>query len=765
MKTSIRWWSRLALVAGMGLSTLVACSSDQGPKTVEEQRTGTLTLPLRTISNTGKVYFLRNATFQLQNFNTGNFEFISTEDGFPDSGELSKRLESGFYQITLLDGWFLERFDPNGNGGGTGGVAGGGMGTAGKAPFPEGGESSGGMSGPKKPLPPPPQGAGGEGDEGPFEGGAPGAGGSTSAGGSIAGGAGPIGGTGGKDPGSGGGEIVTNGFLPNGPTQFVQVSPQSENFVNYAFRVGDDFFEFNKGNLHLSFTVDDVPLCTVPADATRVDRVLMETNSGAFGSVSLRQVFQALATNGGHSGDSELLFNQVWDSFASGGNAQIPTAVHCGDETTPDGQPSFNGYPIDCDRSERFHVNGIDGFFPTAFVNRIDLAPASGAHCGQQRMIFASNSQNRAFMILEAQIPNPHPELGIDGCRPLAQFWMDQNNIPDAKERGLRLQQAFLTGGAKGLEEFGPFYTAENLTVGSGQIRTNQFDSSPWTLREFKLALDGANLAAVPFPVAESPNEQLWNENNPLPQGESCRQSFLSALDGVLTNDMSIMSFVVDSACKNSESRERSENYAAQLSNSPGLQALIEDKLASVGSPLTANDIANRAHFAGSCMGCHQEARGTFLGNGVFSPTPSDFPQVVEFTEQCGDNNNEQCFAKSPALKEVFLPGRLRVLSNLLGVEPVPNPCDGNGGGVGGSPGAGGSFTMGGSFPIPTAGTGPTMGPIPVPEKGLPAPAPVIEIDLPSVDEPVAQMQEEEQEIRSEYGDVTISGKSAASTH
>jgi hypothetical protein len=44
-------------------------------------------------------------------------------------------------------------------------------------------------------------------------------------------------------------------------------------------------------------------------------------------------------------------------------------------------------------------------------------------------------------------------------------------------------------------------------------------------------------------------------------------------------------------------------------------------------------------------------------------------------------------------------------------------------------------------------------------------PAPVIEIELASAEEPVEQLREEDAEIRQEYGDVTISGKSAASTH
>jgi hypothetical protein len=52
----------------------------------------------------------------------------------------------------------------------------------------------------------------------------------------------------------------------------------------------------------------------------------------------------------------------------------------------------------------------------------------------------------------------------------------------------------------------------------------------------------------------------------------------------------------------------------------------------------------------------------------------------------------------------------------------------------------------------------------PTPELDV-EPAPAIVIELPSVDEPVAQMQEEDAEIREEYGDLTLSGRSAKVTH
>jgi hypothetical protein len=53
VKTSIRWWSRFALVAGMGLTTLVNCSSDRHDEKGDEQRVGSLALALQTTAASG----------------------------------------------------------------------------------------------------------------------------------------------------------------------------------------------------------------------------------------------------------------------------------------------------------------------------------------------------------------------------------------------------------------------------------------------------------------------------------------------------------------------------------------------------------------------------------------------------------------------------------------------------------------------------------------------------------------------------------------
>jgi hypothetical protein len=759
----------------MGLTTLIACSSDRADKVEDEQATGRLALPLRSVSNTGKLYFLRNATFEIFNLTTGAVTFLSTEDGIRENDLLTVRLVANSqYAVTLLDGWFLERFDVDG-GGGTGGTTGTGgatsmggaagkagsgpIGTAGKGiPFADGeepatGGAAEGGEGPEAPV-------GGKGGAFSMGGAGPTAG-TGNVGGSTVGGGGPI----------GQGEVVpfeqvrlVTELTPQ--TQFVFLFPQSDSFVNYHFRVGEDVVEFNQGNLHVSISVDDVPACIPPEGVTRPERVLLDSNVTTTSVLTLRDALNALATNGGLEGDAELLFNQIYDSFSSA-PGQIPEAKHCGDETLA-GVPVLNGFRIDCDRAETVQVGRIDGFRPTAFVNRIDLAAANGAHCGQQRIIFAAQDAPRSLMIVESQVPNPHPELGIQGCRPLADFWAAQSNIDDPLERGQRLRQAFLEGGAPGLEDFGPFFRAENLTVGSGQIRLNTFNSDPWTLREFKLVQDGQSLGAVPFPVAESPNGRLWDETSGEPAGAACRDNFLSALDGVLTNDMSIMSFVVDGACKNSESRNdgATEDYRSHLKNSPQFRSQLEQKLLSVGSMLTPDDVANRARFSGSCIGCHMEARGVSLGGGVRSPEPQDFPMVLEFTSSCGDDRSQSCFLPSQALTEVFLPGRMNVMAATFG-NVVPNPCDGGGGGggTGGTSGGfGGTFGMGGAVDVGGSASAGTGGSVVIPP-GEPVPAPVIDIELASADEPVEELREEDQEIRLEYGDVTISGKSAASTH
>jgi hypothetical protein len=460
--------------------------------------------------------------------------------------------------------------------------------------------------------------------------------------------------------------------LVGSPTQFVSVSSGSDTQVFYTFETNGQIVRFEpRGGLTIRpVIIEDndasfdagLDAGPPPADFGSV----IEINRDALSSFTLADVMNAVAVNAGLSSNAQLLYQTVIDSYASVPNGRLKSARHCGDEVT-DGNPSLNGFPLRCDRIETLQFDNLNRWFATALVSRMDLAPEDGAHCGQQRLVFANNAVNRIFMILEAQVPNPHPECGVDACRPIAEAWQELSKL-DPESRGKLLREMFLTGSASLQEQgFGPFVSASNMTVGSGTIRTNNFDDFPWTLREFKVVVtEGGEAVAVPFPVAESPRGELWNDTSRLPAGEACRENFLEALDGVLTDNPARMRFVVDDACKNSESQNDffTEDYAQHLKSGSGaFIKQIEERIAGTG--LSAIDVANRARFGGSCIGCHNESSGAFLGNGVVAPVSRDFPHVLESIEQCPDGSFN-CSGISFALRDVFLPHRQQVQQTLL---------------------------------------------------------------------------------------------------
>jgi len=757
MNRCIRAITGIGVLVALGFSNVIGCSESARDAEEQPASTGKLRLGLTARAQSGNVYRLRNAFFDIVNTRTGEFEGSLFSEDFGNVEEITTVLDRGSHTVTLGPGWFLELVR-SGGGGAAGGVSTGGKVGAGGF-FGEGGAGGfigkGGKGGSPFFL------EGGVGGDGDF-----GAGGDPGPSGGFGGDPfPPPGGFGGDPfppPGGFGGDPFPppGGFggIPNGPgqrvdaqlvsdaVQFFFLNGGDDAFVTYLFQVGGDVIDFNRGRLHIGIAVDEVePPCEVPEGVIDARRALFENSVEALSLVSLADAFAAIASNEGHATDPELLYQQIFDSYASAENAVLPDAIHCGDETT-DGEPSLNGYPLTCDRFEHQQIDNFSQWFATGFVNRLDLAPQNGAHCGQMRMTFANPSGfARVFMIVEAQIPNPAPELGVQGCVPLARFWLDQDSIDDPFERGVRLTEAFLFGHpdltAAG---FGPFFTPTNITVGSGQIRTNNFNQDPWTLREFKLGLEGGDLKIVPFPTAEAPNGALFNEFAALPQGEACRENFLDAMEGLLSDDPAEMSFVVNQECKDAESRnDFSQDYAANMTS--GFIAQVNERFGETG--LDAFDLGNRAWFAGSCIGCHNEAAGLFLGNDVFAPRSHDFVHSADFVADCGDGT---CFPASDGMTRVFLPQRLRVMGNLLGIDVIEDPCLDEGGGTGGFGGFGGV--------VPRASEGDT------PELP-PGPAPEIELSLPAASTPVQELEAQDAEIREEYGELTISNRSAQVTH
>jgi hypothetical protein len=459
------------------------------------------------------------------------------------------------------------------------------------------------------------------------------------------------------------------------PSQQFFISPNEETFVFYRFETDTDgVIDFGDGRLIVDIEVDEV------RGGGGVDDPrpgVMENNIAALAPFTLEEALGAALRNAGSDQTALEAYHAIVDSYTTASAGRDPEAAHCDDAST-DGAPSLNGFPLTCPRREAGQFDNLDGWFPTAVSNRLDLAPVDGANCGQQRIVFANNRQGRMFMIVEAEIPNPEPACGVSACRPLAEFWDNLSRMEDPVERGDRLRQAFVTGGVPGLEGFGPFLNARQLGPEGGQIRTNNFDDFVWTLREFHFQED---LSAPPLPVgvSESPNGGLWNDLSTLPQGEACRESFLAAADGLFVDNPSAMSFPIDEACKDAESRnDFSEDYVGNaLAGSGEFLARLDERGAPFG--LSGIDLASRARFAGSCIGCHMEAGGSSLGNGVVAPFQGDFVHVNEFfTEPCSGGD---CFGVSEALRTVFLPHRRQVVTNLVNSPScgagTPLPGDG----------------------------------------------------------------------------------------
>jgi hypothetical protein len=453
---------------------------------------------------------------------------------------------------------------------------------------------------------------------------------------------------------------VVDARLVSSASQQFFISPNDETFVFYRFETNNEIIDFGQGRLIVDIEVDEVQ-GGGGADDPRPG--VMENNVNALGPFfTLEETLSAALANAGSSQSALDAYHAIIDSYATGAQGRDPDAAHCDDESTS-GQPSLNGFPLMCPRQEAGQFDNLDGWFPTAVSNRLDLAPVDGANCGQQRLVFANNRQNRMFIIVEAEIPNPEPGCGVSACRPLAEFWDNLSRIEDPIARGELLHSAFITGGVPGLESFAPFMNARHLGPDGGQVRTNNFDDFIWTLREFHFQ-DDLNAPPLPVPVSESPPGELWNDLSSLPQGAACRANFLAAAEALFVDNPSAMSFPIDEACKDAESRnDFSEDYQGQaLSGEGDFLAQLDERGAPFG--LTGLDLAARARFAGSCIGCHMEAGGSFLGNGVFAPFQGDFVHVNElFTERClgGD-----CFGISEALRTVFLPHRRQVVTNLV---------------------------------------------------------------------------------------------------
>lgn len=451
---------------------------------------------------------------------------------------------------------------------------------------------------------------------------------------------------------------------------------------------------WRNGGFTVASTAPTVPAVT----AVQPQRSLTERNAAALTGFTMRDTLTRIASNGGVSGGAAW-HDAIFKTMARSVEFPGESGPFC-DSNDVDGLSTINGFVVECPSNGGPLVGNIDDWKALAASNRFDLAPTGGEDCGEARLTFFTppntpDAPGRAFLIFEAVIPNPRPEAGLEGCRPLQTFWAGLSAIDDPAARGAKLVQAYTTGEPSLLAAgFKPFMTFENFGSDKGRVRTEVFGGNRplWAFRELRLNAGGS---ATAMPVAQSLPVAMFKDphpvNGPHPKAALCQSQLLESLGTLLSPNINAMTVDLAPECFNGESTNSDARFESSIT-SPAQKAFADALVARARTlapqaSLTATQIAARAQFAGTCIGCHQrndETASRDLGQGLTLPVvtlePEDSLDEVDFTmindlrtEPCasaGPDSARTCFKMSPVLSQIFLPHRKTVLDAFLASPP-----------------------------------------------------------------------------------------------
>jgi hypothetical protein len=444
-------------------------------------------------------------------------------------------------------------------------------------------------------------------------------------------------------------------------------------------------------------SIRELPLtCTVPPDGTRPDATLVNTDPAVLARFSLQRVMDQLVTIAGTTSTQSgtELYKQLWDTLDTSTSTTAPSfadAPHCNNVGASNGFPFFV-----CPRPEAaLKTTQPDTFVPVAVLNRFDLAPANGAHCGEFRIVYAKQGSpgNRVFAIFEGALANPNPSCGIEACRPIVDFWESLSALPaNSVELADALDQFYFNGlpgfrpvvhpahyGAAGGSGYG--------NAGAGQIRLNLFGNAPWQLREHHLTNTCGNklrefevdskmkramptdckLQMTPVTVKSNPSPSLFDSSFADPRTSlfqlgTASTDFPAQVASLANADVNLISMATANNYNATQSRSEGpqgpgEHYSF-MPRSSAFNAAISSALIAAASTLTSDEIVARANTQ-SCAGCHTTSSGTGIGGGLDWPESLGFVHIDEMSRL------------SPALWCTFLPFRKTVLDNFANTPPV----------------------------------------------------------------------------------------------
>lgn len=425
--------------------------------------------------------------------------------------------------------------------------------------------------------------------------------------------------------------------------------------------------------------VDQAAACPkVVPNSLNIDRSLWVRDAQILGKFQLQRVLTQIRTSSGASQplNNAVLFTKWMDTFNSDSNGRFIDVQHCNDVSQTFG--------VECPRPEgqlAFLSSGGLPFRPVAIINRFDLAPQTGANCGEYRIVFAKDQalapNGRMFIIFEATLPNPTPSAGIAGCLPVARFWSDLTRDNDLTSRQIKLENFYFTGTA--IPGFPPVVHAKHFglftpggTPGDGQIRTNNFISpSTWNLREYKLMTDGVTISVQPVENGTNPARHAFFNDPVAGRTETDLQNFRSLFlntnmsasallpsgtGNALINGISMRSSPVwDSIDSNAQTNAMVYKSHVQTE----MRDLITQRINALGlaASLSVENVLDRATTQ-TCGGCHLQSDGV--------PLTRDTVNGPRWPRSLGFVHVNESGARSTALDQVFLPHRRTVLENYI---------------------------------------------------------------------------------------------------
>jgi len=433
-----------------------------------------------------------------------------------------------------------------------------------------------------------------------------------------------------------------------------------------------------------------------PSPVIDARRSLAITDQPILANFSLKRVFDQLVSGSGVPGLTSLgLFQQWWDT-------QNPAAMglalgpHC-DDSSVNGASTLNGYPYTCRAAPAEGAqascdpfsdpNSACAYIPVGLFMRFDLAPESGGHCGEYRIVYAkasgrTASNDRNLLIFEAALRNPHLNQGIRGCEKFVRAFAELSNESNLEKRRDKLESFYFTG----YQEFDPVVSYANFgdnPLGVGQIRTNQFvqPQSPriWSLREFKLkTLCNAGVCTANFvPVTNKVNPfgGLFDAASTQSNAPAFQSEFLGQVQRLAATNLDGIGMSTSDTFNSGQGQENGtteSNYPANFGTYPSsFRDSIQASLSSLDSSLTPDDIVARAQ-AMSCAGCHRLSNNAVLGGGLVWPASLGFTHVSERDVDLENVGGVTRYRISPALIDALLPHRKAIAEDFLNAVPHP---------------------------------------------------------------------------------------------